>query len=93
MTGGAEAHPTGPQENNADVDHEDDEIDTNEVTPAAAESHDEPSPDLDQRIARPEPIEQAFGAATHSAEPTASDPAASPAAPPAPRGDTPDDTQ
>jgi hypothetical protein len=94
MTGGAEAHATGTPESSAELDHGDDEeIETNEVTPEPAESHDDQRPVIDQRIARPEPIEQAFGAEAHPAERTASDPAAAPAAPPAPRGDTSDDPQ
>jgi hypothetical protein len=94
MTGGAEAHATGAHENSAELDRGDDEeLETNDVTTAAAESHDDQQPVMDQRIARPEPFEQAFGAEAHPAERTASDPAASPAAPPVPQGDTSDDPQ
>jgi hypothetical protein len=94
MTGGADAHATGAPESGAEPDHGDDEeLETNDVTPVAAESHDDQRPVVDQRIARPEPIEQAFGAEAHPAERTASDPAAEPPAPPARRGDATDDTQ
>jgi hypothetical protein len=45
-----------------------------------------PAAPFDQRITRPEPIEQAFGADAHPAERTVSDPAPDPGAPAAPHG-------
>jgi hypothetical protein len=63
-------------------------------SPAAAGADSEsPERQIDQRLARPEPLEQAFGAEAHSAERTASDPAPAAGAPATPRGDTPDDSQ
>jgi hypothetical protein len=102
MTGGAEGHATAPHDTDAHPDQGgDDEFDASDVSPAEAASpdadrpseggaHEEPA---DQRAARPEPIEQAFGATAHPAERTASDPAPASDAPAAPRRDTSDDPQ
>jgi hypothetical protein len=102
MTGGAEAPASGPQDTGANADQGgDDEFDPNDGSPAEAASPEADSPSqggsheapVDQRFVRPEPLEQAFGAAAHPAEPTAGDPAPSSDAPAAPRRDTPDDAQ
>src|SRR5262249_20975219 len=97
---GGEAEAPGSQETGADSDQGDEEFETTDGDPAteasippvdaAVPSQSAADSPVDQRLTRPEPIEQAFGTGTHSAERTASDPAPAPEAPAAPRGDSPD---